>query len=166
MKSNNEIWKQIEDTTYFVSNYGRVKNKKGEILKPFEDKDGYNEYKLHINKKPIHKKEHRLVAQTFISNPNNLPQVNHKDGNKQNNYIDNLEWCTNQENQLHSCRVLKNRIKSINQYDLDGNFIKTWESGIIIEETLGYDRAHICSVCTGNRKSAYGYIWKHNNEVM
>lgn len=107
----NEIWKDIkgQEGRYLISNIGRVKtfvqacksNKDG-ILKNGVDTGGYFIIKLYTNGKGTTTKIHRLVAETFIENPNNLPQVNHKDGNKQNNNVDNLEWCTPLENAKHS----------------------------------------------------------------
>ena len=83
------------------------------------------------------KRVHRLVAEAFIPNPNNYPQVNHIDGNKLNNKVENLEWCTNEYNMKEACRLgLRDHIYKkgkehcrsvkVNQYDLQGNFIKTW----------------------------------------
>lgn len=107
-----EIWKDIKgfEGKYQVSNFGRVKSlerlRKGKcnsfvkvkekILKGKIDKDGYIEYALCCGKHNKMKcyKAHRLVADAFIPNPDNLPQINHKDENKMNNYVDNLEWCT------------------------------------------------------------------------
>lgn len=77
-----------------------------------EDKDGYYEVGMYKNKKRYFRRVHRLVLEAFSSNPNNLTQVNHKDGNKKNNNIDNLEWCTCQDNMIHSFRVL-HRIPNI-----------------------------------------------------
>lgn len=75
------------------------------IKKPSIDKDGYKQVSLSKNGKYTTYKVHRLVALTFIPNPNNLPVINHIDGNKQNNRVDNLEWCTRSENDLHAYRL-------------------------------------------------------------
>ena len=95
-----EIWKDIEgyEGLYMVSSLGRVKSLVGRyknvtILKERYKKNGYGSITLYKNKKPHTYLVHRLVAQAFIPNPNNLPQVNHKDENKQNNCVENLEWC-------------------------------------------------------------------------
>ena len=99
-----EIWKDIKgyEGLYKVSNLGRVKSvhfnhsKKvtEKILKPIKDRDGYVDAFLYKNGKVKHFKMHRLVAEAFIPNPNNLPQINHIDENVNNNRVDNLEWCT------------------------------------------------------------------------
>ena len=120
MLMEEEIWKDIPqlEGLYQASNLGRIKSieriakkeyrnnriVKEKILKGSKNEDGY--FKIHISNKERHINKvvfiHRLVAQTFIPNPNNLPQVNHKDGNKLNNNINNLEWCTNLYNQRHA----------------------------------------------------------------
>ena len=120
MKSN-EIWKPIKDfeNLYEVSNLGRVKslprikiNNKGKqltkekIMKPHDFNNGY--YKVPLTNKEHLKKYylvHRLVAQAFIPNPNNFPQVNHKDGDKSNNCADNLEWITREDNIKHAYKM-------------------------------------------------------------
>lgn len=124
---------------------------------------------------------HRLVADAFLDkqkykcleneniNINNL-EVNHIDGNKQNNRIDNLEWCSKSYNQKHSYIIglkenKKNydnyRSKNICQYNLDGVFIKKWANKRDIERTLGYSNANIAKCCKGQYKTSYGYIWKY-----
>lgn len=105
---------------YFVDRNGLIySNKKNggyerdiTPLKLKEDNDGYLEVGIYKNGKRYFRRVHRLVAQTFIPNPNHLPQINHKDGNIKNNCVENLEWCTCQDNLLHSFRVL-NRKPSI-----------------------------------------------------
>lgn len=114
--TNNEEWRDIKgyDGKYQVSNHGRVRsleyhNTKGikriGILKPALDKKGYKRCALSKNNILRTFKVHRLVAETYIPNPFNYPQVNHIDGNKQNNNVDNLEWCNNSHNQLHAYAV-------------------------------------------------------------
>lgn len=87
--------------------YSLLTNK---IMKTHSDKDGYQQLRMTITKgKTVTVKAHRLIAQTFLPNPENKPQVNHKDGNKMNNAVSNLEWCTNKENQKHAIKTgLKN----------------------------------------------------------
>ena len=108
-----EIWKQIKEyPRYSVSNLGRVKNNNTDkVLKGYMDFKGYQRVCIHCRGEGIRKdlKVHRLVAEAFVPNPDNKPQVNHIDGNKQNNAASNLEFCTNQENQLHAYRVLDSR---------------------------------------------------------
>ena len=97
-----EIWKDIEEfPSYQASDLGRIRNKnRNNILSPIKDKDGY--LKVHLNNDRTIRFVHRLVAITFIPNPENKPQVNHKDGNKENNSVWNLEWCTSKENNMHA----------------------------------------------------------------
>ena len=102
-----EIWKTIPETNNMIqiSNLGRVKSNlsgKGKILKTQTDKKGYQRVSVTINKRKKTYKVHRLVAIAFISNPDLLPQVNHKDGNKNNNIVTNLEWITNEDNAKHA----------------------------------------------------------------
>lgn len=112
-----EIWKPIigYEGFYEISNYGRVRSyykKNGRtisniprLLKGKVDKDGYIEYSLSNNGVQKFKRGHRLVMENFTSNPENKPQVNHIDGNKSNNHINNLEWVTQQENTLHAYKT-------------------------------------------------------------
>ncbi|WP_052488040.1 NUMOD4 motif-containing HNH endonuclease [Gordoniibacillus kamchatkensis] len=102
-----EEWKWIEGYKghYEVSNHGRVRSWKSDgarMLKPGSDKDGYPMVTISLNGKRKAKKVHRLVAEAFIPNPSELPQVNHKDGKKQNSRADNLEWSTRSENVRHA----------------------------------------------------------------
>lgn len=111
MKKNydEEIWKVIDEfPDYEVSNYGNVRRKFRRLegykyLKPQLTERGYLAVILYNNKTKKRKRfrVHRLVAKAFIPNTDNKPQVNHKDMNKKNNHVENLEWCTNQENCIH-----------------------------------------------------------------
>ena len=117
-----ETWKDIKgyEGLYQISNLGRIKSlrkkiknngafgkrkiitKNEKIVSSYKNKDGYSVVQLYKNNKRKLKLVHRLVAEAFIPNPNNYPYVNHKDGNKANNCVDNLEWCNNSMNQLHA----------------------------------------------------------------
>ena len=173
-----EIWKDIKgyEGLYQVSNLGRVKsleryvNHSGnskrivyeKILKPVIDNTKY--YVVSLWKNNIHKRVHihRLVIETFILNIENKSFVNHIDGNKLNNCIDNLEWCTPQENNIHAYTIGLNPSKrKVNQYDLDGNLIKTWNS--IKEANNFYKTSHISECCNNksSRKMTKGYLWKY-----
>ena len=123
-----EIWKDIEnyEEYYQISSLGRIRNKKeNRILKPSKSCGYY-----HISLRYGNKKEmliHRLVAKAFIPNPLNLSYVNHKDENKLNNNVENLEWCTAKYNNSYGKGALA-RNQRVIQYDLQGNAIKIWES--------------------------------------
>lgn len=152
---------------YWVSNLGNVKSKFRQ-LKPYINKYGY--YVVNFSKenrmKPFY--VHRLVALHFIDNPDNLPQVNHKDECKTNNCVTNLEWCTPQYNHDYGTRnertghsqMNKQGSKALLQYDLQGNFIKEFPSVHEASREFGKSRANISSCANGFRNQAYGFIWK------
>ena len=142
--------------TYEVSNLGRVR-RNGKILRPRKDNWGYLQLDLYKNGIKRRFLVHRLVAQAFLPNPNKYPQVNHRDENKSNNTVDNLEWCTSQYNINYS------QAKPVLQFDLQGNFIREWPSGTKVEEELGIYQQSISSCCSGSRHTAGGYTWKYKN---
>lgn len=106
---NIEVWKDIDgfESLYQVSSYGRIRSlprykTRGRVLKQCISKKGYLRTSIMGKPNTAYLIMHRVVAKAFIPNPNNLPEVNHKDGNKQNNHVDNLEWCTHEYNVKHS----------------------------------------------------------------
>jgi len=101
--------KQYKDTPYFITESGEI-YRDGKKLKPRTIPSGYIRTSFSLNGKVLDKYNHRLVAEVYIPNPNNLPQVNHKNGIKTDNRIENLEWVTQYENNLHKCKVLKEGI--------------------------------------------------------
>lgn len=170
----NEKWAKIKNyPNYKVSNYGKVKNLKNKVLKLREDRNGYLIAYLYNDGIMKCKKVHRLVAEAFIPNPKGKTQINHKDGNKKNNKVINLEWCTNKENIAHAWATgLKrkkygryhNNAKKIYQYDLNGNFIKEWFS--IVEASTFYKTtiSNIWHNLNKYNKTAKGYIWKYKKD--
>lgn len=183
-----EEWRGVKDYEglYQISNTGKVKslyrnNERiliGDIIK------GYLRVELTKNKKIKKFLVHRLVAQAFIPNPENKPYVNHIDGNKENNNVSNLEWCTQRENINHAWETGLNekqreklrkmnplkarkyefaerRKKPVIQMDLDNNFIREFSSAQEATDYYGikYLYKHISACCVGRRKTAYGYKW-------
>ena len=168
-----EIWKDIKGfkNLYQISNLGNIKSlnayghNKKKLLKPFIDKNGYLNIILSKNKKKKYCLVHQLVAKAFIKNPNNYNEVNHLDGNKENNCVDNLEWCDRKHNIRHAFEnnLIKTR-KKVNQYDLDGNLIATWVSVGMAEKILKFNSSHIYECCNGKIKTCNGYIWRYKND--
>ena len=177
----NELWKPVKDWEqyYEISNYGRVRriryddNSKKEqyrlpyYLKPKKDKDGYLKYALCLKRKNKYYFAHRLVATHFIDNVKKKPCVNHKDGDKQNNYVNNLEWCSIRYNNVHALenglRNMKNNklSKEVYQYDMDGNLVNIFQSANDAKRITGYSQGHISECCRGEIKQYNGYIWKY-----
>ncbi len=134
--------------------------------------NGYSQVKLFKDGVRKYYIVHRLVAKTFVPNPDNKPEVNHIDGNKQNNHASNLEWVTSRENQLHAFRLGLQKAPrgkdsncsiAINQYEKDGTFVKTWESINMVKRELGFNSFGIIGCCKKRKryKTAYNYKWEY-----
>ena len=159
-----EIWKPVLNTekTYFVSTLGRFKNASGIIIKnPKPTPGGY----IVVTIDGITYRLHRIVAQTFLENPEKKEQVNHKDGNKSNSRLDNLEWVTNRENQLHkfATGLGNNFTRKINQYDTDLNCMQTFPSIANAAKELNIGKTNISGVLRKNRKTAGGFIFTYDD---
>lgn len=168
-----ELWQPLTgyEGLYSVSNMGNIRNdsgwRRGSILKPMPDKAGYCRVNVYKGGKMTHKLVHRLVAEAFVPNPANKPEVNHKDGNKCNNAAENLEWVTPKENVGHSiANGLRNNRKPVDMYTLDGEFIRTFESITAACEFCGALAHNISRCCAGKKgyDTARGYKWKYHYE--
>lgn len=174
-----EIWKPIAGTKGFieVSNKGRVRSLlRGEprVLKPQVDNKGYHRIRVTVEREKMSYKVHREIAKAFIPNPNNLPQVNHKDGNKSNNSVDNLEWITNRDNAHHaienglwdsviegSRRENERRKRPVIGYFTSENSStsRRFESVAEAERFLG--SRHVTDVLKGKRSHVKGWTFRY-----
>lgn len=170
-----EIWLPIKgyEGLYEVSNLGNVRSlnykrsgKIGNIIKNI-DKKGYVFVTLYKNGKHKSHKVHRLVAEAFIPNWFNEPQINHKDENPKNNNVDNLEWCDCSYNINYGTRnykVSSSLSKIVLQFTLDGEFIREWNTSKELKIN-GFQQSAISRCCCGERKFHKGYIWKYKEVV-
>lgn len=175
-----EIWKDIEgyEGLYQVSNLGRVKslnyNHTGKSKNRILSKDKYGYLFIRLHKDGVSKNYyvHRLVAEAFIPNPDNLPIVNHKSEVKTENFVWNLEWCDDWYNNHYGTRLervaftQKNNIKKskrVAQYTLGGVLVTIYPSTKEAARQTGYSQGNISGCCRGDygKKTAYGYIWKY-----
>ena len=134
------------------------------ILRPATDKNGYLYVDLYKDGKRKTYKVHRLVAQAFIPNPHSLPEVNHKNEDKTDNRVENLEWCTQEYNINYGTRnvkVAKSMSKPVLQYTVDGELVREWKSTAEAEQQVGFSHQNISSCCLGKAKTYKGYIWKY-----
>lgn len=193
-----EIWKDIKgyEGLYQVSNLGRIKSLKRKVryqnsfktLKErikgtFIGKQGY--LRVELSKNGVNKKYsvHRLVAKSFIENSNESLEINHKNGIKTDNRVENLEWITRSENELHAYKMnlakntekqrnavrlwcKENKIKPIIQLSLEGKFIKEWSSAVEAEKYLKIKRKNISQCITGRNKTAGGFKWLTKESYM
>jgi hypothetical protein len=142
-------------------------------------KNGYVYVSMRENGEFKNKRLNRIIAITFHPNPDSLPHVNHEDGVKANNHEANLKWSSVSDNLKHAFRSnlrkstkpqlgkrneLSARSIPVNQFSLDGQFVKLWPS-IAEAQRNGFQVANICKVCKGERKSHKGFIWKYKNEL-
>ena len=171
-----EHWKAIDgyEGLYQVSNLGRVKSLKcgkEKILKPGKNTGGYLHVDLYKDGHEKTVKIHRLVAEAFIPNPNNLDTINHKDEDKTNNTVSNLEWMSQKDNINYGTRNKRLSEANINHPSLSkqvqmfdkktGELLATFPSIREAERVTGINKGHISQCCNGKRKSAGGYVWRY-----
>ena len=176
----NEEWRDVVgyEGRYQVSSMGRVKSLERKFidkigreryvkecfLKPGADRGGYLRVGLCDGEKRKTFKVHRLVCEAFHENPDNKPQVNHINEIKTDNRASNLEWATARENSnfgTRTERLGKAQSKPVGQYTLDGDLVKAWQSVNEVQRQTGFSQGNVSEVANGNRKTAYGFIWKY-----
>lgn len=149
---------------YAVTSCGKVWSYKyKKFLTPIADRYGYLYVNLSKDGQSKKYKIHRLVAEAYIPNPDNLPQVNHKDENKTNNCLQNLEWCDAKYNINYGTCITKrsnSRKKPILQFTLDGELVREWTSANDVGKEV---QSNIVTCLKGRLKTAYGYVWKYKD---
>lgn len=173
-----EIWLPVKDYEeyYEVSNLGSVRSLRKTLKNNI--RNGYCQVGLFINGNRKIVYVHRLVAVTFISNPDNKPEVNHKDGIKTNNNVFNLEWATFKENNQHAFKTGLNKgtwtgkfgienssSKPVIQLDKAGNVLSKFDGIMEANRKTGIIYQNISKCCCGERKSAGGYVWKFDDNL-
>lgn len=178
---NVEEWRTIEEfPMYEVSSWGNIRNKKTpnklHSLNKSSKKRNYYSVMFSVNNRQTRRNVHRLVAKAFIPNPDNLPEVNHKDENGLNNKVDNLEWCDRHHNLTWGTRTqrfIDAKSIPILQCDRQGRIIKEWKSQKEICDTLCLDSGSLSHALAGwriNQKGRvpvytyHGYIWKYKKD--
>lgn len=172
-----EIWLPIKgyEGKYEVSSFGRVrslgngiKNSKQKVLSPYKASNGYLRVDLWRNGIGKRFLVHRLVAEAFLPNWFDDPQVNHIDEDKTNNNIENLEWCDAKYNTNFGTGVerrAKKQSKQILQLTKTGEFVREWPSTNEVERQLGFCHSKISACCRGKRKSHHGFIWRYKESA-
>jgi hypothetical protein len=163
-----EVWRDVPgyEGLYQVSNLGRIKrlfcNGNENFLQGKHDKDGYITVILSRKQTKKYCRLHRLIAKAFIPNPGGKAEVNHKDRNKRNNEVSNLEWVTPAENTRHCIDTGRPTHKrAILQYTKDMELIAVWDSLKEAAKQLNIGDSNICSCCAGRLKTSGGYIWRY-----
>ena len=162
--SSKTEWREVKEySNYEVNQLGEIRHKKRQkILKPRDNNGGYQYVNFKINGKNINFAVHRIVANAFIPNPNGYTEVNHKDYNKKNNCVDNLEWVSSSQNKQHSYLKQENkksRGKAVNQYTKEGILIKTFDTITEAAQALGCCVAAISNCCLRRTKTSQGFLW-------
>jgi hypothetical protein len=163
-----EEWRDVLgfEELYQVSNLGKVRTiKNGEAeMSQQENRNGY--MTVHLRNKGVERRAmvHRLVAEAFISNPDELRDVNHKNGDKSDNRVENLEWVSHSDNMTHSFRELGENVRHIVQLSLDGVLIDRWNSITEAAEATGICRTDIGACCRGERTMAGAFEWKYEED--
>jgi hypothetical protein len=175
MQKQTEQWRDINgyEGLYQASDEGRVKSLrfgKEKILKARDDGHGYFQVGLFKDGKQVFKRVHRLVAEAFLPNPNNYKEINHKDEDKTNNSVENLEWCDRKYNINYGTGVQRRAEKQINdpkrskrvdQIDMvSGEVIRQWASTAECGRN-GYDQGAVSRCARGKLKQFKGYVWKY-----
>lgn len=170
---NNCIWLDIKnyEGLYQANNIGQIRRikPKEKTLKQVERKDGYLFVNLSKNGKSIPTKVHKIIAETFLKNDKNYYCINHIDGNKKNNNVDNLEYCSQSHNIKEAYRLglrkpnqtNKGKRKRVLQYSLNGDLIKIWGSIKEASIILQIKDSNISQACKNKRNQAGGFIWKY-----
>ena len=189
-----EVWKDVDgfQGVLQVSNLGRVRTLdhyvrhqreqykkfvKGKIRKLMIGNSGYYYIMLTYNAKNYHLQVHRMVAKAFIPNEFNKPQVNHKNHNKLDNRVENLEWCTPSENMIHAYKnnlIPLNKIghsgksnpsaRAVDAYTKDGEFIGHFDTMKDASKELGVAMSGVCNCCTGYSKTCHGMIFRYSDK--
>lgn len=170
-----EIWKAVPgyEGLYEVSDLGRVRSlprktrngrfRVGKILRLSVNSSGYPMVSLSKDNRHKNVHVHRLVAEAFIPNQYNLPQVNHIDEDKTNNRVENLEWCSSYYNMNYGDRNRKSSeslSKQVGQYNLEGELIRVWSSTVEAGRS-GFVQQTISQCCRGIHKTHKGFIWRY-----
>lgn len=153
---------EIGKKSFLVYEDGTVYNQRNHKLSHYKRPNGYIYVEVVVKEKEKRKKIalHRLVAQAFLPNPNNLPEVNHKDGNPLNNHVANLEWVTGSQNQYHSRYILKNESGFKNTPVYCKELKKSYSTTREAWRDTGVNYSHISECANGKRKTAGGYHWE------
>lgn len=158
------VWMPIGESRYQISNNGQVLGVRGTILRPSQSGNGYLYVSLALGgKTQKHAYIHRLVAGAFLPNPDNHPVVNHKDHDRSNNKVENLEWASHKDNAADRARTA-HRVRKVIQLTREGAAVREWSSMAEAEEELGVWKNGIWMCCSGRAHSAGGWVWKYAPE--